>query len=91
MPPKTFQNVTKNHTEKTTKKSSKNVTPEKPVLGREREARLISNRVTSVASVRKLSKRQSLRSLARSARSRAALATGFARIPQDSLGFARIP
>ena len=65
--------------------------PHKPVSVREREARLISNRVTSVASVRKLSKRQSLRSLARSARSRAALATGFARIPQDSLGFARIP
>ena len=41
----------------------------------EREARLFVRRDPSVASVRKLSKRQSLRSLARCARSLVALAT----------------
>ena len=41
----------------------------------EREARSIVRRDPNVASVRKLSKRQSLRSLARCARSLAALAT----------------
>ena len=46
-----------------------------PVLAMEREARLFVRRDPSVASVRKLSKRQSLRSLARCARSLAALAT----------------
>ena len=39
--PKTFQNVTKQRTEKTTKKSAKNTEGTKPVLAMEREARLI--------------------------------------------------
>ena len=90
MPPKTSQNATENDTRKTTKKVAKNIKTE-TCLSKGTGSAFISNRVTSVTSVRKLSKRQSLRSLARSARSRAALATGFARIPQDSLGFARIP
>ena len=47
----------------------------KPVLAMEREARLFVRLDPSVVGVRKLSKRQSLRSLARCARSLAALAT----------------
>ena len=90
MKPKTVENTTENKTEKTTENVDIFDLPE-TCLSKGTGSAFISNRVTSVTSVRKLSKRQSLRSLARSARSRAALATGFARIPQDSLGFARIP
>ena len=77
--PKIDENSTKNR-----RKNVEKTKPEKddkkdmnfePVLAMEREARLFVRRDPSVATVRKLCKRQSLRSLARCARSLAALDT----------------
>ena len=79
--PKYLQNPSWNPPENDAKNDTQKHWFYKPVWVREREARSISNRAPSVASIHKLSKRQSLRSLASCARSRAALATGCARIP----------